>query len=109
VGRPPIDERSRHDAKASPAFTVVSDRREKIILTGFLADCSAVCHAPLSSASFSDAASLFDIVEQMKGHVGGGSGSCGFKAQVDRLKLSCSYMSYTFPYVIDFVQSGSLR
>jgi hypothetical protein len=74
VGPPPIDERSRHDAKASPAFTVVSDRREKIILTGFLADCSAVCHAPLSSASLSGAASLFDIVIEMKGHVGGGSG-----------------------------------
>ena len=53
---------------------------------------------------------FFDIVGFDEGTCGRRlAGSGGFKASDTRLKPSCSHRSFTYPYVIDFVQSGSLR
>ena len=65
---------------------------------------------------------LFDIVGLDEGTCGRRLAvSGGFKASVDRSKLSCSYMSFTYPYVRgshqsttlmrseEYVQSSSLR
>jgi len=51
---------------------------------------------------------LFDIVDEMKGHVGGGSGVCGIQGAVDPIKSKPVCMSFTYPYVRN-VQAGSLK
>jgi hypothetical protein len=44
---------------------------------------------------------LFDIVDEMKGHVGGGSGVCGIQGAVDPYKEQAILMIlFTYPYVI---------